>query len=172
MNRSPGQARPGPKRMVMKENGLAATDDHWLLPRFISVGYGQLQAGSAPTVLPLSQLPVARHRPPACPAPESSTHYCPLQKNIDHKTISLNLLDEVLTMSDLQNLYGIMLDKKLNRAGFHRTMTNAEHLERMGKKITPGCINRPVYTHSLMTGPSFAIGWPHLDKLPYITGSG
>lgn len=134
---------PTPMREIMEKNGFIPPDDHWLLRRFISIGYYALvdfkEADPIPDFLSdsckwydIGSVPVLiqdHHKI----IKEALNQ---LRENIDHKAIGLTLLDDIFTMKELQNLYETILDKKLNRSSFHRKMMNSERLERIGKKNT------------------------------------
>jgi hypothetical protein len=65
---------------------------------------------------------------------------------LDEKLIGFNLLPEVFTMNDLQNLYETILDTKLLRTNFQRKMLSLGILERLDKKMT-GAANKAPYLY-------------------------
>ena len=66
-----------------------------------------------------------------------------LRKELNHKPIGLNLLPEKFTMPELQRLYEIILDKKLNRGNFYRKMLRYEILEKLDEIRKGGAHKAP-----------------------------
>jgi 8-oxo-dGTP diphosphatase len=66
-----------------------------------------------------------------------------LRKQLNHKPIGLNLLPEKFTMPELQKLYEIILDKKLNRGNFYRKMLRYEILEKLDESRKGGAHKAP-----------------------------
>jgi ADP-ribose pyrophosphatase YjhB (NUDIX family) len=137
-------------RSVLKANGIEDTENHWLLQRFISVGYYALVDFSkvTPTVDNLSDscewydldnLPelIQDHRYIVETALET------MRDNIQNKAVSYNLLSDTFTMADLRYLHETILDEKVNRSSFHRRMVNSGDLKRIGKKKTGGAHRAP-----------------------------
>ncbi|MFA0964456.1 NUDIX domain-containing protein [Roseivirga sp. BDSF3-8] len=104
-------------------------DDLWLKNRFISVGYYGLvdyhhvtpvtdAFSNACEWKELTELPelVMDHKEIL----DEALHH--LRRDLNDKPVGLNLLPEKFTMPDLQRLYEIILDKKLNRGNFYRKM--------------------------------------------------
>lgn len=130
-------------RQVLEANGVKPAEDHWLLQRFVSVAYYALVDFSEVKPTPdslsdrcqwydLEELPelIQDHRTIVRTALET------MKENIDHKSISYNLLSDTFTMGDLRKLHETILDKKINRTSFHRKMVNSGDLKRIGKKKT------------------------------------
>lgn len=139
-----------PLRTIMAARGFFPQEDHWLLQRFVSIGYYALVDFTK-----------------AVPAPDSISDSCDwfsmaelpnlmqdhaliigkalmtLQANLDQKLIGFNLLPEQFTMSELQNLYETILNKKLLRAAFQRKILGLDVLERVAKKWTGGAHKAP-----------------------------
>ncbi len=137
-------------RTILKGNGLTVTDDHWLLRRFVSVGYYALIDFTKAVPIPdafsdscdwydLGSLPplILDHRHIVAKALET------LQTHLDRKLIGFNLLPETFTMGELQNLYETILGHKLHRTGFQRKMLSLGVLERIAKKWTGGAHKAP-----------------------------
>lgn len=137
-------------RSVLEANDIEPADDHWLMQRFISVGYFALVDFSKVHPTPdrlsdsckwydLDNLPelIQDHRYMVQKALET------LRDNIDQKAVSSNLLSDTFTMADLRYLHEIILDEKLNRSSFHRKMLNSGDLKRLGKKKTGGAHRAP-----------------------------
>lgn len=139
-----------PLKTIMKARGYEPGDNHWLLGRFVSVGYYALVDFTKAIPTPdsisdscdwygLDELPVLMqdHRQIVDKALQT------LQANLDHKLIGFNLLSESFTMGDLQCMYETILNKKLIRAAFQRKMLSLGILERIAKKWTGGAHKAP-----------------------------
>jgi len=139
-----------PLKAIMHARGYTAPDNHWLLKRFVSIGYYALvdftKAVPAPDDISdscdwysLDDLPVLMqdHRQIIEKALQT------LQNNLDQKLIGFNLLTDEFTMGDLQSLYETILNKKLLRAAFQRKMLGLGILERIAKKWTGGAHKAP-----------------------------
>ena len=144
-----------PLRAIMEAKGIAPTDDHWLLHRFVSVGYYALidftKAVPIPDLLSdtcdwydLDRLPTLMldHRDIVQKALET------LRTDLDRKLIGFNrwaapLLSETFTMADLQRLYETILGQKLRRSSFQRKMLSLDILERLDKKYGGGAHKAP-----------------------------
>ncbi len=137
-------------RGVLEANGIAVTEDHFLMQRFISVGYYALvdfsKAHPTPDKLSdscgwcdLDELPelIQDHRLIIQYALDA------LKENIEHMPISYNLMSETFTMGELRSLHETILEKKINRTSFHRKMVNSGNLKRIGKKKTGGAHRAP-----------------------------
>ena len=141
---------PAPLKAIMKGKGLEPQNDHWLLGRFVSVGYYALldftQAIPNPDALSdrcawydLASLPplMLDHQEMVWKA------LATLQDNLDRKLIGFNLLPETFTMGDLQVLYETIQGEKLNRSSFQRRILSLNILERIDKKFTGGAHKAP-----------------------------
>jgi 8-oxo-dGTP diphosphatase len=141
---------PEPFKKIMRANGGTPTDNHWLLQRFISVGYYALvdftKAKPSPAAIfdscewyDLTQMPklVEDH------AQIVDKALVTLREHLDEKLIGFNLLPQDFTMGELQNLYETILDKKLLRPAFQRKMLSLGILERVAKKWTGGAHKAP-----------------------------
>ncbi|HEX8022562.1 NUDIX hydrolase [Mucilaginibacter sp.] len=141
---------PAPLKTIMLARGYTPPANHWLLKRFVSIGYYALvdftKAVPAPDEISdscnwysLDELPVLMqdHRQIIDKALQT------LQNNLDQKLIGFNLLTDEFTMGDLQSLYETILNKKLLRAAFQRKMLGLGILERIAKKWTGGAHKAP-----------------------------
>jgi hypothetical protein len=150
---------PAPLRMIMKGKGQDPGEDHWLLRRFVSVGFYALvdftKAVPNPDSLSdrcdwyeLSKLPplMLDHRAMVGKALET------LRVNLDRKLIGFSLLPGTFTMGDLQSLYETILGEKLNRTSFQRRMLSLDILERLDKKWTGGAHKAPYLYRFRQTG--------------------
>ncbi|MFD2573857.1 NUDIX domain-containing protein [Spirosoma soli] len=138
------------QRKIMVSTGTQLDDDHWLLRRFISIGYYALidftQATPTPDALSdsctwydLAELPPLIFDHSAIVRKALDT----LQKNLDDKLVGLNLLPETFTMADLQRLYETILARPLQRTNFQRKMLSLGILERLEKKMSGGAHKAP-----------------------------
>lgn len=141
---------PEVMRQIMEIQGDTVTPDHWLLGRFITVGYYALinyeNVDPKPDELSDSidwydydSLPelMMDHNEIVDKALEH------LRTHLDQKLLSMNLLPEKFTMKDLQQLYEAILDEKLNRANFQRKMLALDILERHDKLYSGGSHKAP-----------------------------
>jgi len=149
---------PTPFKTVMLKNSGAVADDHWLLQRFISIGYYALvdftEAKPTPAAIfdscnwyDLTNMPalIQDHTQIVNKALDT------LRANLDHKVIGFNLLPQDFTMGELQKLYETILGKKLLRPAFQRKMLSLGILERVAKKWTGGAHKAP-YVYRFITG--------------------
>lgn len=140
-------------KIVMKNNGIEFDEDHWLLTRFVSVGYVALVDYKAVNPTPgimsskctwfdLDSIPplIQDHQQII----EQAILY--LRNHVDDKLLGANLLVDTFTMKDLQKLHETILGEKLHRTGFHRKMMDSGHLVRLGKKKT-GRAHRSPYLY-------------------------
>lgn len=139
-----------PLKTIMTANGSTPPDEHWLLKRFISIGYYALVDFTKVTPSPaaifdscrwydLTKLPVLIQDHTQIVHKALST----LRTNLDRKLIGFNLLSEEFTLGELQSLYETILDKKLLRPAFQRKMLGLGILERIAKKWTGGAHKAP-----------------------------
>lgn len=141
---------PAPMRAIMEAKGLMPDNNHWLLRRFVSVGYYALvdftKAVPIPDVLSdscdwydFASLPplMMDHQKIIQKALET------LRTDLDYKLVGFRLLGETFTMADLQNLYETILGQKLHRSGFQRKMLSLGILERLDKQYSGGAHKAP-----------------------------
>lgn len=139
--------------IIMKSNEIEYSNDHWLLRRFVSVGYVALvdyeKVNPSPGLLSgkcdwidLDSIPplIQDHQQII----DKAILY--LRNHVDDKLLGANLLVDTFTMKDLQKLHETILGEKLHRTGFHRKMMDSGHLERLGKKKT-GKAHRSPYLY-------------------------
>lgn len=144
-----------PLRTIMQAKGMNPTNDHWLLRRFVSVGYYALIdfRKAAPTPDPLSDtcvwytledLPelMLDHKIIVQKALET------LRADLDRKlggydSWAAPLLAKAFTMGELQKLYETVLGQKLRRSSFQRKMLGLDILERLEKQYNGGAHKAP-----------------------------
>lgn len=141
---------PAQFKIIMSANGALPADDHWLLKRFISIGYYALVdfTRAKPTPAPIfdsCEWYDLNNMPPLI---QDHTFIVEkalntLRSNLDHKVVGFNLLPQDFTMGDLQKLYETILGKKLLRPAFQRKMLALGILERVAKKWTGGAHKAP-----------------------------
>ena len=139
-----------PMQKIMTVKGLTPADDHWLLRRFVTVGYYALvdytKAVPIPDLLSdscdwhdLFDLPLLMLDHKSIMEKALIT----LRENLDRRLIGFNLMPETFTMGELQSLYETILGQKLLRTSFQRKMLNLGILERVAKKWTGGAHKAP-----------------------------
>lgn len=141
---------PMPMQAIMLENGMTPAPDHWLLRRFVSVGYYALVdfTKAVPTPDALSSSCTwyePDHLPPLIQDHQQIVQRAleTLQTNLDRKLIGFNLLPDTFTMADLQQLYETILGQPLHRSAFQRKMLSLGILERIEKKYSGGAHKAP-----------------------------
>ncbi|WP_044170386.1 NUDIX hydrolase [Flectobacillus major] len=128
---------------IMVGSGKAPTPEHWLLDRFISVGYYALinykdvkpqpdELSDSCEWYAIDKLPrlMLDHRQIVTKALET------LRDNLDKKLIGVNLLPERFTMKELQMVYEAILGEKIRRTTFQRAMLAKGILKRHEKQFT------------------------------------
>jgi hypothetical protein len=148
---------PEPFRKIMTMNGHAPPDDHWLLDRFISIGYYSLvdftEVNPTPAAIfdgcdwyELNNMPglIQDHTQIVDKALTA------LRANLDHRLVGLNLLPQNFTMGDLQLLYETILGKKLLRPAFQRKMLSLGILKRLAKQYS-GKAHKAPYIYKFNT---------------------
>jgi|HubBroStandDraft_6_1064221.scaffolds.fasta_scaffold424037_1 8-oxo-dGTP diphosphatase len=134
----------------MKETGWKFSRDHWLLKRFITVGYYALVEFShvEPSTDSMSdscdwydihELPrlIMDHEQILKKALEV------LRIQLKYQPIGYNLLPQKFTMPELQKLYETILDKKLDRRNFQRKVLGYNILKRLDKRREGGAHKAP-----------------------------
>jgi 8-oxo-dGTP diphosphatase len=149
---------PSFMKQIMKGRGMKTSGDHFLLRRFVSIGYYALvdftKAVPAADGLAdackwhdLNQLPplIQDHDRIIRKALSS------LRENLDKKLVGFNLLPEVFTMGELQALYETVLGESFRRTSFQRKMLNLGILKRVDKKWT-GAAHKAPYLYQFLPG--------------------
>jgi len=141
------------KSLMKAVDGVELSPDHYLMTRFLSIGYYALidftKANPTPDYTSdscqwydIDTIPTLIYDHSAMVKKALET----LRFFLDEKLIGFNLLPEVFTMNDLQNMYETILDKKLLRTNFQRKMLSLGILERLDKKMT-GAANKAPYLY-------------------------
>jgi 8-oxo-dGTP diphosphatase len=141
---------PRPMSAILDATGVVHDAHHWLLQRFISVGYYALVDFTEVTPMPdqvsdscrwyaLDEIPQLMQDHNQIIAKALDT----LSTNLDHTLVGFNLLSEEFTLGELQKLYETILGRKLLRPAFQRKMLSLGILERIAKKWTGGAHKAP-----------------------------
>jgi 8-oxo-dGTP diphosphatase len=143
------RSNPEVMRKIFEAQGIHL-DEHWMLGRFITVGYYALinyeNVNPRPDALSDSiewydydSLPklMQDHNLIVAKALEH------LRTHLDQKLLSFNLLPALFTMKDLQQVYEAILGEKQNRANFQRKMLGLQILERHEKLFSGGSHKAP-----------------------------
>lgn len=145
-----GRSDPQPMKDILAANNIKHDDDHWLLQRFISVGYYALVDFTKVVPKPDTIFDSCDWYDLACIPQLMQDHNAIIQKalvslrtDLDNKLIAFNLMQEEFTLGDLQILYETILDKKLLRPAFQRKMLGLGILERVAKKWTGAAHKAP-----------------------------
>lgn len=141
---------PAPMRAIMEAKGMTVTENHWLLGRFVSVGYYALIDFTKAVPIPdslsdtcnwydLPNLPslMLDHQQIVQKALET------LRADLDRKLIGFSLLAHTFTMAELQRLYETILGQELHRSSFQRKMLGLGILERLEKQYSGGAHKAP-----------------------------
>ena len=134
---------PSTIEQIMLNNGhLNSGEEHWLLERFISVGYYALinfnEVNPQPDTLsdrcewyPVNELPplMLDHDEMV----QKALHT--LRDNINKKLVGANLLPEKFTMKQYQQVYEAILGEKIRRTTFQRQILGLDILKRHEKQF-------------------------------------
>lgn len=141
---------PSVQKTLLRGSGIHLTDDHWLMRRFVSIGYYALIdfTKATPTPDALSDSCAWHdldHLPPLIfdHALIVQKALATLRAQLDEKLIGFALLPDVFTMADLQRLYETIGGRPLLRANFQRKMLGLGMLERLDKKWGGGAHKAP-----------------------------
>jgi 8-oxo-dGTP diphosphatase len=151
----PSRSDPYFFKQILKARGLDSSPEHFLLQRFISIGYYAL-------VNFTKAIPATDGMADACKwhdmkslPPLIQDHSTIIQKalftlreHLDEKLVGFKLLPDVFTMGELQQLYETILDEKLLRTSFQRKMLNLDILGKVDKKRT-GAAHKAPYLYTL-----------------------
>ena len=141
---------PQPMKDILNANNIKHDDNHWLLQRFISVGYYALVDFTKVVPMPdtifdscdwydMINIPQLMQDHNSIIQRALSS----LRNDLDSKLVAFNLITEEFTLGELQILYETILDKKLLRPAFQRKMLGLGILERIAKKWTGGAHKAP-----------------------------
>ncbi|MGG9972046.1 NUDIX hydrolase [Ferruginibacter sp. SUN002] len=124
----------------LKKDGINVNEDHWILQRFVTIGYYALVEFSKVNPVydtisekcewwDIHEMPslILDHRKIVDKALDT------LRIQLNYQPIGHNLLPEKFTMPELQKLYETILDKKLDRRNFQRKLLGFQILERLSE---------------------------------------
>lgn len=146
--------KPEVMQTILEANGFFLNPDHWMLDRFISVSYFALIDFEKVILTPdelsdsiawyeIENLPDLILDHSAIVAKALQT----LRENLERKLIGGNLLPELFTMNELQQVYEAIFGQKLRRTTFQRKMLGLDILERHEKLYT-GKSHKAPYLYS------------------------
>ena len=137
----------------MDANDIAFDESHWLLKRYVSIGYYALVDFSKITPIADFMSDTVKwydiHDMPALILDHSviiEKALETLRRDLDHKLIGFSLLPDTFTMNQVQSLYETILDEKLVRSNFQRKMLSLKILERVDKKYS-GAANKAPFVY-------------------------
>ncbi|NVJ85673.1 MAG: NUDIX hydrolase [Algoriphagus sp.] len=144
------RVRPEIMQKILEAQDANLPENHWLLDRFISVGYYALidyeKVEPMPDALSDS---INWYDVDSIPdllfdhnfiVQKALEH---LRTHLDQKLLSVNLLPERFTMKELQQVYEAILGENLNRANFQRKMLSLGILQRHEKLFSGGSHKAP-----------------------------
>jgi hypothetical protein len=141
---------PLPMKTIMKKNKISVKADHWLLKRFVSIGFYALVDFTKTKPHPDSMSDRCEWYDLAELPPLMQDHNRIVKKaiqtlrlNLDRQLIAFNLLPATFTVNDLQVVYETILGEKLNRTSFQRRMLGLDILEHVDKKYSGGAHKAP-----------------------------
>ena len=150
----PGRSDPNFHREVLRKDGIELKDDHWLLRRFVTIGYYALVEYSFVnpkadtfsefcTWRDVNDLPelMMDHRPILDRALET------LRLHLNYQPIGYNLLPAKFTMPQLQKLYETILGQRLDRRNFQRKILSYGIVKRL-KEVQKGVAHKAPYLYS------------------------
>lgn len=137
-------------KAMLEEAGVQNPDEHWILQRFVTVGYYALveyeKVNPVPdvnssecawhNVMHLRNL-IIDHKEII----EKGLHS--LRVHLNYQPIGYNLLPKEFTLKDLQLIYETILGKKLDRSNFQRKILSYGILDRKEKKFSGGSHRAP-----------------------------
>lgn len=138
----------------LKKDGIDVNEDHWILQRFVTIGYYALVEFSKVNLAynSLSEKCIwwDIHEMPSLILDHRKildTALATLQKQLNYQPIGHNLLPEKFTMPELQKLYETILDKKLDRRNFQRKILGFQIVRRL-KETKKGVAHKAPYLYS------------------------
>ena len=141
---------PAPLRAIMEAKGATVLENHWLLRRFVTVGYYALIDFTKAVPIPDSLSDTCDWFDLNSLPPLMLDHALIVQKaletlrdDLDRKLIGFNLLAESFTMAELQRLYETILGQELHRSSFQRKILSLGILERLEKQYSGGAHKAP-----------------------------
>ncbi|WP_127139006.1 NUDIX hydrolase [Flagellimonas oceanensis] len=148
------RSNPEPSKQIAKGLGYEMPENHWVLDRFITIGYYSLINYNLVKPTPnkfsdsinwysINNLPplMMDHEEIVNKALEA------IKNDLGTKLFGTNLLPEKFTMKELRKVYETILNKKLRRTTFQRKILGMDILKRHEKLYT-GAANKAPYLYS------------------------
>lgn len=143
-------------KTLIRNKGFEVNENHWILQRFITVGYCSLIDFSIANTFPdafnetcawfevdkLPQMAFDHDR-----IIRTGLEF--LRNNLDTQVAASNLLPEKFTMKDLQSLYETILGESFRRNNFQRKILSMNMLERL-EKLYDGSANKAPYLYKFI----------------------
>lgn len=144
-------------REFLVRHGIAHDKDHWLLQRFITIGYYALVnfANTVPRPDDLSDACEWKDLKQVAPLMHDHNQILDkaletLRQELRYQPVGYNLLPKKFTMRELQILYETILGKKLDRRNFMRKVLSYGILKKTGEVRTGAAHTAPqLYTFDL-----------------------
>jgi ADP-ribose pyrophosphatase YjhB (NUDIX family) len=137
-----------------KRDGIDVNKDHWILQRFVTIGYYALvefsKVNPAPDTISEKCMWWDIYKVPALMLDHRKildTALTTLRMQLNYQPIGYNLLPGKFTMPELQKLYETILDKKLDRRNFQRKILGFRILRR-SKETKKGVPHKSPYFYS------------------------
>jgi len=122
----------------LKRDGIDVNEDHWILQRFVTIGYYALvefsKVNPSPDTFSENFTWWDIHKVPALMLDHRKIldkALDVLRRQLNYQPVGYNLLPEKFTMPELQKLYETILDKKLDRRNFQRKILSFQILRRL-----------------------------------------
>jgi ADP-ribose pyrophosphatase YjhB (NUDIX family) len=122
----------------LKKDGIKVDINHWILQRFVTIGYYALvefsKVSPAPDTLSEKCVWWEIHKVPALMLDHRKIldkALATLRMQLNYQPVGYNLLPEKFTMPELQKLYETILDVKLDRRNFQRKILGFQILHRL-----------------------------------------
>jgi 8-oxo-dGTP diphosphatase len=142
--------QPGVMKAILEANGSSTRKHAWMLERFITVAYYALINYEEVTPRPdalsdscdwydVAKLPKLMLDHSVIVEKALQT----LRDNLERKLVGVNLLPVRFTMKELQEVYEVILGKKLHRGTFQRKMLAMGMLRRHEKQFSGGAHKAP-----------------------------
>jgi ADP-ribose pyrophosphatase YjhB (NUDIX family) len=137
-----------------KKDGITVNDSHWILQRFVTIGYYALVEFSK--VSPAGDWVSEKciwwdiHNVPELILDHRNIldrALATLRMQLNYQPIGYNLLPQKFTMPELQKLYETILDKKLDRRNFQRKILGFQILLRLNE-TKKGVAHKAPYLYS------------------------
>ena len=151
---------PSIYKFIMKARDVDPLKNHLLMGRFVSIGYYALvdftkAIPAADGLADECRWHDLKKLPPLIQDHGKiiETALTVLRESLDKKLVGFNLLPDLFTMGELQNLYETILGEKFRRTSFQRKMLNLDILRKVDKKWT-GAAHKAPFLYAFNSGKS------------------